>query len=83
MTTYTITCAQRQQLIDAFNSVAGKGKRCEAGEKLLQSLEPVMAQQGEPVAEVVHVKQSGYPEIDYLFERLDKSINELTEEVLK
>lgn len=41
---YTITEAQRQQLLDAFESVAGKGKRCEAGMDLLQSLAPVDAE---------------------------------------
>lgn len=40
MTTYQITEAQRAQLLDAFDSVAGKGKRCEAGMEMLQSLTP-------------------------------------------
>lgn len=40
MTTYTITEEQRLQLLEAFDSVAGKGRRCEAGVAMLQSLQP-------------------------------------------
>lgn len=62
----TLQEAATQALV-ALNLPLAGNRTPEAHLEAMQSLRTALAQQGEHVAEIVHVKASGYPEIEWAY----------------